>query len=119
MSLFGKWQVITAKAAGQALPEALVNTMQLTLTQTTYTVSVAGTPDKGTVEVDESAAPPRLTITGTDGPNAGSRIKAIYELRGDDLTIAYDRSGEAFPEDFESRAGRNDFVAVYKRQTTQ
>ena len=115
MSLFGTWQVITAKAAGQALPEALINTMQLTLTETAYTVSVAGTPDKGTVVVDESAAPRRLTITGTDGPNAGSTIKAIYALNGDDLTIAYDRSGEAFPEDFESRAGKNDFVAVYRR----
>ena len=115
MSRFGTWQVITAKAAGEALPDTLVKTMLLTLTETTYTVSVAGTPDKGIVEVDESASPPRLTITGTDGPNAGSTIKAIYALNGDDLTIAYDRSGEAFPEDFESRAGKNDFVAVYRR----
>lgn len=115
MTLYADWKVVTAHASGEAMPDGLAETMQLTLTESTYAVTVAGIPDKGTVEVDQRVQPPRLTITGTDGPNAGNTIKAIYALDGDDLTIAYDRSGADFPTDFESRSGRDDFVAVYKR----
>lgn len=115
MSLYGNWKVVTAQSSGEEIPDGLAETMQLTLTETDYAVSVAGQSDKGTIQVDEMANPPRLTITGTDGPNAGSTLKAIYALDGGTLKIAYDRSGAAFPTDFDSYAGREDFVAVYKR----
>ena len=116
MSIYGNWRVITAHSSGEPMPDGLAETMRLTLTETSYHVSVAGIPDKGDVQIDDTVSPPRLTITGTDGPNAGNTLKAIYDLQGNTLTISYDRSGSEFPTDFESQAGRDDFVARYKRE---
>ena len=45
----------------------------------------------GTFTVDPSQeARRRWTSTGTDGPNKGKTIKAIYKLDGDTLTVCYD-----------------------------
>ena len=37
--------------------------------------------DRGTCTLDTSASPKRMTIRGTEGPNRGKTILAIYEMK--------------------------------------
>ena len=114
-SLYDRWQVTSIMASGAEMPETVTATMSTTLTETTYHAIVAGQSDKGTIVVDGAASPPRIDITGTDGPNAGTFTKAVYQLDGDTLTISYDVTGQAYPADFDSQPGRTDMVVTYKR----
>src|ERR671931_19222 len=61
----------------------------LTMEDGKYTVDFAGGQDKGTVAVDVAKKPKQMTIAGTDGPNKGKTIPAVYELSGDMLKICY------------------------------
>ena len=45
-----------------------------------YSVKVGDKLDKGTYTVDGSKDPKQLTIVGTEGPNKGKTIPAIFDL---------------------------------------
>ena len=59
--------------------------------------------------------PPSMTITGTEGPNLGKSIPAIYELKTDTLRICYNLAGENRPSDFSSIAGTQLLLVTYIR----
>ena len=46
--------------------------------------------DGGRYRVNADAAPATMDIIGGTGPYAGRTMLAIYELRGDELTVCYD-----------------------------
>jgi uncharacterized protein (TIGR03067 family) len=73
--------------------------------------------DKGTYAMDPAARPKTIDITGTQGPNAGKKIGAIYELHGDTLRVCYRLGGGgAHPAEFKSMRGTQDFLVTYKRK---
>ena len=65
---------------------------------------------------DLSAKPKALDITGTEGPNKGKKIPAIYERNGDTLRVCYDLSGKSRPAEFKTTAGTRLFLVDYKLQ---
>ena len=75
----------------------------------------AESDDKGTVSVDATKTPKQMTIKGTEGPNKGKTLLAIYELSGDELQVCYDLSGKEFPKAFKTEAGQLLMYAVYKK----
>lgn len=92
-SLDGRWQANYAEQAGQPLPANITTTLVLQLADGRYDLQ----NDHGTVSIlDEN----RMEITGTEGPNKGKTIKAIYKRDGNSLTICYDLTGQNFPSDF-------------------
>ena len=111
----GKWTPKSAEVAGQKLPDAQLKTITLELGKGTYTVTVGEAVDKGTVKVDATAKPKTLDIVGTDGPNKGKTILAIYEFKDDTLRVCYDLSGKNRPKDFVSSKEQPFFLAVYQR----
>ena len=52
----------------------------------------------------------------TGGPLKGKTIPAIYELKGDGLTICYDMELKAKPAKFESPADSQVLLVPYKRE---
>jgi uncharacterized protein (TIGR03067 family) len=46
--------------------------------------------DGGCYLVNEELTPATMDIVGRSGPHAGRTMLAIYELRGDELTVCYD-----------------------------
>jgi len=113
--LEGKWMLVSAEVAGEKLPEAVVKSISLTLKGDEYTVKVGEAVDKGTVRLDAAAKPKTMDITGTDGPNKGKTLLAIYELDGDTLRVCYDLAGKKRPTAFETSKERPFFLAVYQR----
>jgi uncharacterized protein (TIGR03067 family) len=79
-------------------------------------VTVGTKPDRGTCKLDPSAKPKALDITGTEGPNKGKTILAIYERDGDTLRVCYDLGGKNRPTEFKTTAGSRLFLVEYKRQ---
>jgi len=70
-----------------------------------YTVTVGKAVDRGNVKLNPSAKPQTLDITGTEGPNKGRTILAIYERDGDTLRVCYDLSGKNRPTEFKTKEG--------------
>ena len=117
-SLRGDWIPVKAELGGQAMSEEVLKTITMNLGDGTYHVDVAGKPDKGTYEVDSSSVPSGMAIKGTEGPNKGRLIPAIYEVKGQTLRICYDlaREGAKRPKNFKSEPGTQLYLVTYERK---
>ena len=112
----GTWLPETAELGGKMFPDEVRKTIKLVVKGDKYTVTVGEKVDKGTVKLNPSAKPRELDITGTDGPNKGRTILAIYERNGDTLRICYHLGGKNRPTEFKSREGSKLFLVTYKRE---
>ena len=115
-ALEGTWLPSAAELGGKPLPEAVRKSIKLTIKGGKYAVTVGKNPDCGTVKIDAAAKPKAIDVTGTEGPNKGKTIPAIYELDGDTLKICYDLSGKSRPTEFESTEGNQLFLVTYRRE---
>ncbi len=114
--LQGSWLPVTAELAGKPFPEQVRKTISLTVEGDAYRVTVGPAVDKGTLHADRSATPHTLDIVGTEGPNKGKTIPAIFERQGDTVRICYDLSGGSRPTVFVSKEGTQLFLVTYKKQ---
>lgn len=112
----GTWQASSAELGGQKYPDQIVKTIKLVVKDDTYLVTVGAGPDRGTLKLDVSAKPKAMDITGTEGPNKGKMIPAIYETNGDALRICYDLSGTSRPKAFKTDMGTQLFLVTYIRE---
>jgi uncharacterized protein (TIGR03067 family) len=112
--LEGKWQMVEGILGGKAFPPTAAKGITLTISDGKYVV-MAESKDEGTVKYIPGTSPMAMEVTGTEGPNKGKTFPAIYELKGDMLTICYDLSGKARPSEFKSNPGTLLFLATYKK----
>jgi uncharacterized protein (TIGR03067 family) len=110
----GTWQLVEGELGGKKFPPEVAKGIRLELSPGKYVVT-AESKDEGTVKYIPNTSPAAMEITGTDGPNKGKTFSAIYELKGDTLTVCYDLSGKARPTEFKSKTGTLLFLATYKR----
>jgi uncharacterized protein (TIGR03067 family) len=115
-TLEGTWLPSAAELGGKQFPDEVRETIRLELKGDQYTVTVGTEPDRGTCKRNPSAKPKALDITGTEGPNKGKTILAIYERNGDTLRICYDLSGKSRPAEFKTTAGTRLFLVEYQLQ---
>ena len=111
----GTWKPISAEFAGEKYPQQVLDTMKLVLKGDKYTVEVGAQTDEGTVTRDPGKSPKTMDITGTNGPNKGKTFLVIYELKGDDLRVCYDLSGDSRPTEFATKANTKLFLVTYRR----
>jgi uncharacterized protein (TIGR03067 family) len=112
----GTWLPTAAELGGQKFPDEVRKTIKLVVKDGKYTVTAGATVDQGNAKLDPSAKPKALDITGTDGPNKGKTILAIYEREGDTLRVCYDLSGKNRPTEFKTKEGTQLFLVTYKRE---
>jgi uncharacterized protein (TIGR03067 family) len=115
-ALEGAWVPSSAELGGKQFPDEVRKSIRLEVKGDQYTVTVGTQPDRGTCKLNPSANPKALDITGTEGPNKGRTILAIYERNGDTLRICYDLSGKSRPAEFKTAAGTQLFLVEYKLQ---
>ncbi len=115
-NLQGTWLPSTAELGGKAFPDEVLKTLKLVVKDDRYTVTVGKDVDQGSVKLNPAAKPKEMDITGTDGPNKGKTILAIYERDGDTLRICYDLGGKSRPTEFKTREGTRLFLVTYKRE---
>ena len=112
----GTWLPTTAEMAGKAFPDEALKSIKLEVKGDRYTVTVGKAVDEGTLKLKPKAKPKEMDIIGTDGPNKGKTILAIYERDGDTLRICYDLGGESRPTEFKTKEGTKQFLVTYKRE---
>jgi uncharacterized protein (TIGR03067 family) len=112
----GTWLPSAAELGGKPFPDEVRKTIKLVVKEDKYTVTLGEAVDQGTLKLDASAKPKALDISGTDGPNKGKTILAIYERDGDTLRICYDLSGKNRPTEFKTKEGTQLFLVTYKRE---
>src|ERR1041385_6943024 len=112
----GTWLPVKAELRGVVMKdEALKKIEWLKLNDGNYEVK-AESLDKGTYEINSGAKPKTIDVTGTEGPNLGRKMPAIYELNGDTLVICYGLGGSPRPTEFKSAPGTKNFLVTYKRK---
>ena len=115
-SMEGTWLASAAELGGEKFPDEVRKTIKLVIGDGKYTVTVGKNPDRGTVKVDPSKKLKEMDIIGTEGPNKGKTILAIYEMTDDTLRICYDLSGKARPSEFKTSKDTKLFLVTYKRE---
>jgi uncharacterized protein (TIGR03067 family) len=115
-TLQGTWLPAAAELGGEKFSDEVRKTIKLVIKDDKYTVTVGERVDQGTVKLNPKALPKALDITGTDGPNKGKTIPAIYERDGDTLRVCYDLSGKGRPTEFKTKADTQLFLVTYKRE---
>jgi uncharacterized protein (TIGR03067 family) len=71
--------------------------------------------DGGHYRVNEDHSPATMDIVGDSGPNAGRTLLAVYELRGDELTVCYDLEGAQRPATLEPQSAQPLLSITYAR----
>ncbi|MFO0842649.1 MAG: TIGR03067 domain-containing protein [Gemmataceae bacterium] len=112
----GTWLPSKAELGGKAFPDEVRKSIKLVVKDDKYTVTVGEQADRGTVKLNPKAKPKELDVTGTEGPNKGKTILAIYERDGDTLRVCYDLSGKGRPTEFKTKEGAPLFLVTYKRE---
>lgn len=113
-AMTGTWSIEKAVLKGEDSTDIFKGAI-LTITDGKYEVDFAGQKDKGSITLDVSKKPKRMTIEGTEGPNKGKTIPCIYEMSGDTVRICYQLEGKEHPTAFESKAGTDTLLVTYKR----
>jgi uncharacterized protein (TIGR03067 family) len=110
----GTWVPIEAEFNGEKLPAESLKQMKLLLKGNTYAARIGGVIDRGTISFEPAKKALGLNITGTDGPNKGKTIKAIYELNNETMKVCCNLGGQSRPEEF--KTGTDLFLVTYKRE---
>src|SRR5436305_1031697 len=115
-ALEGSWAPVTGELGGKKLPDAFLKATKLTITGDKYKVQIGedAETDHGTVKLDLSKKPRAMDITSKKDSENPKTILAIYELKGDTLTVCYDTTGKAYPEKFASPEGSKLFLVTYQ-----
>jgi uncharacterized protein (TIGR03067 family) len=113
--LEGTWLPLSAELAGEKYPDQILKTIKLVVKNEKYTVTVGDQTDEGTCKLDPNKSPKAIDIKGTNGPNKGKTILAIYDHKKDTLRVCYDLSGKERPTEFTTKANTNLFLVTYKR----
>lgn len=112
----GTWMAVTAEFAGEPFPEAITKMIKLVLEKDKYTVEIGDRKDEGTVTRDLKSSPKTMDVKGTKGPNEGKTFLAIYEIKGDEMKVCYDLSGESRPTEFATKKDTKLYLVTYKKE---
>ena len=104
--LEGAWVPIAASVAGSRVAVDELRVRYLLLEAGGYSIIDRSNHvvDGGRYLVNEQLTPATLDIVGRSGPHAGRTMRAIYELRDDELTVCYDLEGGERPANMQPQA---------------
>ena len=114
----GAWTPVKGELGGRELPAESLKLITLRMKGTEYDVTLGTNPlhDQGTTKINASLTPRAIDIKGTNGPNLGKLIPAIYEFDGDALRICYNLAGTNRPTEFKSAKGTMLYFVTYERK---
>jgi uncharacterized protein (TIGR03067 family) len=115
MKLDGTWKAVDAQLGGQHIDEQYISAIILTIRDEHYETIFSGKIDKGTLKYFPYSIPMAIDIKGTEGPNSGKTISAIYKSSGGYLFVCYNITGNERPKTFISTAENQFYLVRYKR----
>ncbi len=114
--MHGVWRPIRAELDGTAAPEMALELIELRLGDGRYRFNFGGeTTDEGEFTAGFSEGNILLTLTGSEGVNAGKKIPCLARVRGDRLRICFGLNGER-PTAFETGPHSGRYLVMYRRE---
>ncbi len=116
-ALEGCWVPVAARIGASELAVAELRVRYLLLRDGGYRIIDRSNQvvDGGHYAVDAARTPPTLDIIGASGPGAGRVMLAVYELRGDELTVCYDLERAERPASVRPRRDQPVLAITYVR----
>lgn len=108
-SLNGTWSVATGMKAGSSIPASALSSMTLMINGSQFEAKSGGLVSKGAIGANTLATPPQMEFTINEGSDQGRKVKAIYELAGGELKIAFSESDQ-----YPASIGGDALVLTYK-----
>ena len=118
VNLDGTYRATEAIMNGDAMPDGDMASIVVTFKGNTYNVEADGFYDSGTFKLDSTKSPMHMDFSPSNGPSAGSTVKAICTFDGETYRICYhagDNPGER-PDKFESASGSGRMLMTLKRK---
>jgi uncharacterized protein (TIGR03067 family) len=115
MKLDGTWNAVEAQLGGQQIDAEYIPAIILKVENENYESIFGGKIDKGTLKYFPYSIPMAIDIAGTEGPNSGKTIKAIYKSSGGFLFVCYNLINGERPKTFVSTAENQFYLVRYKR----
>lgn len=115
MKLDGTWNAVEAQLGGQHIDEEYRSAITLTVENENYELVFGGKIDKGTLKYFPYSVPMAIDIIGTEGPNNGKTMKAIYKSSGGFLFVCYNITEGERPKTFVSTPENQFYLVRYKR----
>src|SRR5205085_10388653 len=113
--MVGTWEREKAELGGKDMGSPLKGPKLTIEAGGKYSSVVGQETDKGTFTVDEKKSPRAMDIKSEVSPDLkGKSIPAIYELKGDTMTVCYDLDLKDRPAKFESPEKSNVLLVTYK-----
>jgi uncharacterized protein (TIGR03067 family) len=116
VALQGIWKLSAGEAEGKALSAKQLKDGKLVIKGERYTVTLA---DRGTVKgvekLDPTKKPKLIDIMDSSGPNKGKTCLGIYELKGDELRVAFAPPGKPRPTEFTTAPDSGQWMHVWTR----
>jgi uncharacterized protein (TIGR03067 family) len=103
--LQGAWNIVSLEVDGNSVPKMFFSGSQIVIDGTRFKTKAMGAEYEGTVTIDESTVPRRLTIAFDLGPEKGNSSYGIYELNGNDWRLCLTLRGGSFPTEFRTSSG--------------
>jgi uncharacterized protein (TIGR03067 family) len=98
-SYAGKWVLCKAQIGRQRVEDALGPTILL-LSKDRYILTNGNTVEKGHLTVDLKKKPATMDLEADQGPNAGRKQLAIFEVSADRMTLSYSLADADRPDSF-------------------
>jgi uncharacterized protein (TIGR03067 family) len=119
--LEGAWVPIAASVAGSRVAVDELRVRYLLLEAGGYRIIDRSNHvvDGGRYLLHEELTPATMDIVGRSGPHGGHTLLAIYELRGDELTVCYDLEGRERPANMQPQDDRLLLRITYTRAAIQ
>ncbi|MDB5341415.1 MAG: hypothetical protein JWN70_7034 [Planctomycetaceae bacterium] len=115
-TLQGTWKLVSGEADGKALTEKQLKDGKLVIKGEKYTVTIEGRgTTTGVQKLDPKAKPKTIDIKDDSGANKDKTGLGIYEVKGDELHVAFAPAGKPRPTKFTTAPDSGHWMHVWKR----
>ena len=111
--LDGEWEIKSLLRGGKEPPEDAPKP-SATIKGDQLILKFGDKEYKTTFQVDPTKTPKTMDVKMEEGPHKGETMKAIYEVKGDELRLCHDEPGKDRPTEFTSKEP-GEVLAVWKR----
>ncbi|MDB5345376.1 MAG: hypothetical protein JWP89_3753 [Schlesneria sp.] len=115
-TLQGTWKLTAGEADGKPLSEKQLHDGKLVIKGDHYTVTLEGKePAMGEQKLDPKPATKTIDIKDSSGPNKDKTCLGIYEVKGDELRVAFAPTGKPRPSKFSTTPDSGHWMHTWKR----
>ncbi len=118
--LKGTWTASSIEYAGEKVESDIIKGLTVVIDGDKMTIKGDSAEiekyGKATLKIDPTTTPKVIDISITGGDEKGTTFEGIYEVGKDELKLCVALAGKERPTKFESRAGTQEVLAVFKRE---